>query len=479
MFLDNNATRIRREILVRIAKLCFEGRLIESVDRLPVDMRPKNDSPERCCVHKERAVIKYRVMATLGFGTEDETDELKRLSEYAGEALDRKAVSSSVLTILDEACSACVHSRYFITNACRGCFARPCALNCPKKCISFDDGQAHIKHDACVNCGRCMKVCPYHAIIHIPIPCEEECPVGAIYKDDTGKETINQDTCITCGKCMMACPFGAIMEISQMVDVITSLRSASHTVAMIAPSIVGQFACSLENIVGALKALGFDYVAEVAAGADITATEESQEFVDRMRNGHPFMTTSCCTAYTEAVAKHLPELAPFVSTTRTPMHYTAELASARFPDAVRIFIGPCAAKRKEALGDPLVDYVLTFEELGSMFVAGDVDVADSTPQPPDIDATVAGRGFPVSGGVARAVQLVMDQDCDVSIRPEFVNGITKQELKRLKDYTSACPNCNLVEVMSCEGGCVSGTGVIGNPKSAARKVLELGAHKGK
>lgn len=191
------------------------------------------------------------------------------------------------------------------------------------------------------------------------------------------------------------------------------------------------------------------------------------------------MTTSCCTAYTEAVAKHLPELAPFVSTTRTPMHYTAELASARFPDAVRIFIGPCAAKRKEALGDPLVDYVLTFEELGSMFVAGDVDVADSTPQPPDIDATVAGRGFPVSGGVARAVQLVMDQDCDVSIRPEFVNGITKQELKRLKDYTSACPNCNLVEVMSCEGGCVSGTGVIGNPKSAARKVLELGAHKGK
>ncbi|HEY3299046.1 MAG TPA: monomeric [FeFe] hydrogenase [Armatimonadota bacterium] len=473
MLLDNNATRIRREIMVRVAQLCFEDELISAVDRLPVDMRPKGNVPERCCVYKERAVIKYRIMAILGFGAEEETDELTPLSEYAGAALKRTSISPPVLTVLHDACSACIYSRYFITNACRGCFARPCALNCPKKCISFEDGQAHIDHDACVNCGRCLKACPYHAIIHVPIPCEEECPVGAISKDETGKECINPDSCILCGKCMTACPFGAIMEKSQMVDVIRCLKSDSKTIALIAPSIVGQFSGTPENTIGALKNLGFDAVVEVAAGADVTARNESVEFGERMQEGDAFMTSSCCTAYKEAVEKHIPELHPYVSETATPMHYAAEIAKERYPDDVTVFIGPCTAKRIEGMGDPLVDYVLTFEELGAMLVAHHIDVQEADPQAADIAGTAAGRGFPVSGGVAGAISTSMDSEEAAKMKVQHVDGINKQELKRLRDYAkSGVSDCNMLEVMCCEGGCVAGPCTIGNPKVAARKVAD-------
>ena len=202
MQIDNNTNRIKRTLMVRLAKLCFENKLVDKVNRIPVELRPKGGPHSRCCIHKERAVIKYRLMAMLGFAIEDEVDELIPLSEYAARALNREKIEDTELTVVDEACSSCVLTNYFVTNACRGCFARPCAVNCPKKCISFVDGQAKIDPAKCINCGKCAGVCPYHAIVYVPIPCEEECPVGAITKDENNKEVIDPDKCILCGKCI-------------------------------------------------------------------------------------------------------------------------------------------------------------------------------------------------------------------------------------------------------------------------------------
>jgi [FeFe] hydrogenase (group B1/B3) len=473
MQFDNNTTRIRRSILVRLAKLCFEGRTQEGIDRIPIEMRPKAAHHDRCCVHKERAVIRYRLMAMLGYGVEEETDELTPLSEYAARALERDHAGRTGLTVIDEACSACIHANYFITNACRGCYARPCKLNCPKKCISFVDGKAAIDPQKCVNCGKCMKVCPYHAIVYIPIPCEEECPVGAISKDESGREIIDDSKCILCAKCMSACPFGAIMDKSQVMDVIKWLLSDRPVVAMIAPSIVGQFEASLEQVNGALKKLGFDHVMEVASGADVTAQNEAAELEERMANGDSFMTTSCCPAFVETVEKHVPILKPFVSHTGTPMHYTAELASNQHPEAIRVFIGPCPAKRREAARDELVDYALTFEELGSMLVAKGINVEEAEPVSTESPASASGRGFPISGGVAGAVMDMASDENDSEVRPEFVNGISEPTIRALKNYASSPGEFNLLEVMCCEGGCISGPCVIEGARKAAKRVQDL------
>ena len=293
--------------------------------------------------------------------------------------------------------------------------------------------------------------------------------MGAITKDEFGKEHIDAEKCISCGKCLASCPFGAIVERSQMIDVMRDIKETDKkVVAMLAPAVAGQFPGSLNSLAGALKKFGFAEVIEVAVGADITTQKEAAEFIERMEHGEKFMTTSCCPAYFRAAQVHLPEIKPYVSDTKTPMYYTAELIKQEHPDWIAVFVGPCLAKRAEAEYDPNVDYVLTFEELGAMLVAAGINVDECEEVPFTKVSHAQGRLFPVSGGVAGAVaDMVKDK---VEFRPEKIDGLTKENIKLLKRYaTKGCEN-NMIEVMCCEGGCVSGPGCIALSKKAARAV---------
>jgi Fe-S-cluster-containing hydrogenase component 2 len=189
---------------------------------------------------------------------------------------------------------------------------------CPEGAIYRIGEQAQINPAMCVNCGLCLNACPFHAIVYVPVPCEESCPVNAISKDELGKEVIDYSKCIFCGRCARACPFGAIMDKSQIVDVLVYMQRGRSVAAMIAPSFVGQFKASMPQLVSALHALGFTHVVEVALGADQTAEVESAEFIKRMQRGDKVMGTSCCPAYVEAVRKHSTAFLPYVSDAKTP-----------------------------------------------------------------------------------------------------------------------------------------------------------------
>lgn len=469
---DNQANRIRKEVLVRVAKAFLGDRTESEIDHIPLEMRPKGGDASRCCIYKDREVLKYRAMAALGFGVEDEADELTPLRDYYHRALEREAVENTGLTVIDIACSACLKSQYLVTNACRGCLGRACQTNCPKHAIEMVNGRAEINPDKCVNCGLCMKACPYNAIVRTPVPCEEVCPVKAISKDEHGKEVIDSDKCISCGQCTRACPFAAIQERSQMIDVLNMLRSDRRTVALIAPAIIGQFPGDLGQIVTALEQLGFDTVEEVAVGADETVRQEATEWWERIKAGAPFMTTSCCPAYVEAVKKHLSELEKFVSHTPSPMAISARHAKEADFEAATVFIGPCIAKRTEAFTNPNVDYVLTFEELGAILIAAGIDVQECASKPFAEPAHAGGRGFPVSGGVTEAIRACLGDDAD-QLKPVTFNGLDSKSLMRLKLAATRGCGGNFVEVMCCEGGCLSGPGVLCNPAVAGRKLTEL------
>ena len=192
----NNAIQTRRELLTRIIKLLKEDELFEKIDRIPLEMRPKSKTPIRCCVHKDRAVIKYKAMAMMGFCVADEEDELTPLRDYAEKSVQKKGIPDEHLTVIDEACSSCVQVNYTVSNLCQGCEARACQVNCPKDAIRVLNGKAIIDHQKCVNCGLCQKACPFHAIAYLPVPCEEACPVNAIKKDENGIEVIDKSKCI-------------------------------------------------------------------------------------------------------------------------------------------------------------------------------------------------------------------------------------------------------------------------------------------
>ena len=145
--------------------------------------------------------------------------------------------------------------------------------------------------------------------------------------------------------------FGAIFEISQVFDILQRLRNKEPMVAIVAPSILAQFAAPVEKVYGAIKSLGFLEVVEVAQGAMETTRHEAEELKEKLAEGQPFMTTSCCPSYIQLAEKHIPDLKKYISTTGSPMYYTARIVKEKYPDAKIVFVGPCVAKRKEVKMD--------------------------------------------------------------------------------------------------------------------------------
>ncbi len=476
----NNVVRMRRDLMVRMAKLLRQGSLLDGIDRIPVEVAPRDTESYRCCVYKDRAILKYRLMSLLGYGMEDETDELTPLSQYAAEALGRTTAPPPEPSVLDIACDSCTSGAHMVTDACRGCLARPCTTSCPKGAVQVENGRARIDGDSCVNCGVCAKECPFHAIIYRPVPCEQACPVDAIEKDDAGRIRINREKCIACGRCLSACPFSAVMDRSQMIDVLSAIASDRRVVAAVAPAGIGQFSAPFEQLVGACRALGFDAVHEVAAGADEVARRESKELAERLDGGAPFMTSSCCPAYTAAVQRHFEGLAPYVSHTESPMVALGRRIRAEDPDTLVVFVGPCLAKKREAAESGVIDYTISFEELGAMFVAHEIDVQACDAEAAATVGEAAGRGFPVTGGVGAAVAAALAHRDDVVTA--CIDGIDAEgvrTLRRLAKEPGKAANrpdgATFLEVMGCPGGCVGGPLAYGSAKSAARQIAKQAA----
>ncbi|MDO4627728.1 MAG: monomeric [FeFe] hydrogenase [Planctomycetia bacterium] len=459
----NGVEYMRRELMIRLVRLFDQEILEEELDKIPVRLRPKDGEASRCCIYHDRAVLKYRLMALLGFSCEKEKDELRTLREYKQEADARtEAPQGPPLTVCTAGCSGCPDNSYVVTGNCRGCFARPCMYNCPKDAITVVNQVSHIDYAKCIKCGKCMAVCPFHAIVKTTVPCEDACPVGAIRKNEHGRAEIDFEKCIFCGKCFNACPFNAIMEKSQMLDVMNVLKKKpARVIAVVAPSAYSQFPGTIEQLFTAISQLGFDDVVEAALGAEMTTEHEAEEFQEKMAEGQQLMTTSCCPAYVELVKRHYPQFLQYVSTTPSPMKFAAQMVREQDPNAIVVFIGPCIAKRHEASECDLVDYVLTFEETGAMLAGRKIDIITQEPWVLKRPAGENARNFAKSCGVTEAVLAEMSDDIhkirpDFKLQSKFINGVDKKTLPQLKLFASGKVPVNFLEVMACNGGCVSG-----------------------
>jgi len=465
------AIHIKKEILVRIIKAFLSDDFEEQARLIPYDMRPKGmEVPYRCCVYKERAIIKNRVIAGLGFSIEED-DETASLAKYAQKANERTQIDEKHLTVLQSACKGCSSNKIYVTDLCQGCVARPCVSSCKFGAISIINGRSVIDETKCKKCQMCVKACPYNAIVKVSVPCEDACPVGAIKKDETGFASIDFDKCISCGKCISSCPFGAVHERSQIIDILKAMKDGKKVIAMIAPAIAGQFPGNIYQLKTAIKKAGFTDVYEVAQGADITANTEAKEFVERMEEGHNFMTTSCCAGYNQLIKKHLPEIKPFVSTTGTPTYYISEIIKKEIPDAITVFVSPCAAKRSEGFENPNVDFVMNFEELGALFVAKKIQIAECEEEKYIVESSKQARNFGFTGGVAESVNASLRDNSN--LKPLVINGLNKDSIRQLKKYATCgqCDDgCNLIEVMCCEGGCIGGNANLNNQKTAKKLI---------
>ena len=175
------------------------------------------------------------------------------------------------------------------------------------------------------------------------------------------------------------------------------------------------------------------------------------------------------------VKKLFPDLKNTISMALTPMVLTARMVKRKYPDHKVCFVGPCAAKKLEAMRRSIrsdVDFVLTYEELAGMFDAKKVDFSSLEESPDFGKGTAAGRGFAVSGGVAGAVVDLIKKDYpDKDIKVASAQGLS--ECRKMMSLAKAGKyNGYLLEGMGCPGGCVGGAGTLTAWNKASGEVVK-------
>ena len=468
-------TDIRKKVFTEVARMAYTDGDYTKAEDLPYVIVPGDQPLHRESIFLERAIAGERVRLAMGLSVRS-----VQTRSLITEGMDHAAIAQQyyeppLINIIPYACHACPTNQYRVTESCQNCLAASCQKVCPRDAISFVNGKSRIDTGKCIKCGKCAAACSYHAIIHIERPCQAACGMDAIGMDENGKAVINQDKCVSCGQCLVSCPFGAIVDKGQIYQVVRSIVEGNQVIAIVAPAFIGQFGkySTPEKFTAAMKQLGFDRVVEVAVGADMCTIEEAKDFLEKVPAKQDFMATSCCPAWHSMVHKLFPAQSKNISMTLTPMVFTARLMKKQFPGCKVVFVGPCAAKKLEAIRENIrsdVDFVLTFEELQGMFEAKEVDFATIEAGEPMNEGTAAGRGFAVSGGVAGAVEkLIHETNPDLEVKTARAEGL--RECRKLMTMAKAGKyNGYLLEGMACPGGCVAGAGTI-LPVDLAAKVV--------
>jgi [FeFe] hydrogenase (group B1/B3) len=468
---DTALKKIKHEVLKQIVLLSINDNLntkeIFNIHKFIVD----KDAPTyRCCIFKERAIVNQRAKLAAGYmPIEDEYSDL----------IDIKN-NEQIMYVIEAACDRCPINKYTVTEACRGCLTHKCKEVCPADAMMTVGGKSYINQELCKECGLCKKICPYNAISEVLRPCKTACPTGALKVGELDRRAvINEDDCIQCGACMTACPFGAISDKSLVAPVAKRLYHKKHNmIAIVAPSISGQMGnnVSIGKVKSALKTLGFSNVFEASCGADMVTIHEAKEFVERMEDGHTYMTNSCCPGFFSYIEKKFPTEVSHISNTVSPMIAMGRAIKTENPDAKIVFIGPCTAKKAEARRPDVagvIDYVLTFEELCAMLDAFNIDPETCDEEKLE-DGSVLGRGFGMAGGLTAAIEnYISTENISIEFKPVKVSGPV--EIKKALSMAKINKlQGNFIEGMMCIGGCINGAGVFSDPISTRGKFIKEG-----
>ena len=430
--IETQVRKIRRQIFAEVSRIGFESddeSLIHDIEAIPYKIVTEDGPQYRDSIYRARAIATERVRLAMGMCLRPTNKPVHLTDGIEASNISEKYYEPPLMQVVPSACASCEDNKYEVSDMCKGCLAHPCAEVCPKHAISMVNGQSYI----------------------------------------------DQEKCVSCGMCMVSCPFGAISDKSQIYQLARSLKEGNEIIAEIAPAFVGQFG-SMEpkDVHAALETLGFSEVYEVALGADIGAVSEARHYAEKVATGElPFLLTSCCPSWSMLAKKYFPTMIDNISQELTPMVATARSIKQEHPNAKVVFIGPCAAKKLEASRRSVrsdVDFVITFEELVGMFDAKGIDMGEKENAHSMHDATAAGRGYAVAGGVAGAIEECLKAYYP-DVTPKIIHAEGLAECKKTLALAKAGKiNGCLIEGMGCPGGCIAGAGTNLPLNKAAAKV---------
>lgn len=346
--------------------------------------------------------------------------------------------------------------------------------------------------EKCIFCGLCYDVCTSQVGLNRT-------------KDNT--------VCINCGQCVIKCPVDSLQpkkEYDKILEILQNKKPNQKVAISIAPgvrvSIGDKFGIkdskNMEKYLPAmLRKIGFDYVFDVAFGADVTIMEEASELVERLKNNVKRekkknatsknalpMFTSCCPSWVKYAEMYHPELIPNLSTCKSPIGMQSSLVKSYFKETnkiddeiISVVVAPCTAKKYEKQFND-TDYVITTSELSDLIRELKIDINNVEASKFDsLLSTHSSRGlmFGRSGGVMESA---------LNMAHYIITGETPKEniyhiemtsptytatykignfnvriavvygMRNLEKLLTKKNKFDFIEVMNCYGGCINGGG---------------------
>ncbi len=303
---------------------------------------------------------------------------------------------------------------FTLKDRCRVCYT--CVRECPVKAIKILNGQAEVIDQRCIGCGNCVKVCSQKA---------------KVFLDNTG-ETFDL------------------------------LSSDDRVAAIVAPSFPAEFTemKHYTQVVGMIRALGFDYVSEVGFGADIVA--KKYDVILENPQAKPTLSSDC-PAIVYYIEHYFPHLVDSLANIASPMVAMKRIMKKKYGEDLKIvFIGPCVAKKAESNE---IDSIITFQELRNMLKMRELTTENTTPS--TFDPPFAGKGaiFPISRGLLQTTSISEDlTEGNIIVAEGRVNF-----REAIKEFDAGSINSHL-ELLCCEG-CIMGPGMTERGQRFHRRTL--------
>ncbi len=304
--------------------------------------------------------------------------------------------------------------------------------------------------------------------------CVRQCPVKAI-RVEQGHALIMPELCIICGRCVINCPARAKRVRDDLPKARHFLAMKTKVIASLAPSFVSEFPeCTKEQLITAIKTLGFFGVSETAIGADLVSSQIANDIENAMlhKDGQKLFLSSACPTTVEYIKHVMPDFVPFITDRASPL-----LAHSRFikeyygEDTAIIFIGPCLSKKREADVFDEIEVSISFSDLRQLFLEEGIDPS-KIPQEEAVNEFIpfrAAKGtlYPIDGGMIASIKRYSDLE---GVRVMSVAGVDEFPSTLAGLHKEKLSEPLFIEMLACPGGCINGPACTVHRSTAIKRV---------
>jgi hypothetical protein len=299
---------------------------------------------------------------------------------------------------------------------------------CPTKAVRIRNRKAHIKYERCIDCGACLRVCPYDAVI----------PLTTSPSD---------------------------------------LNRFKYKIALPSPVTYSQFGEKImpNEILSALKNLGFDRVYDEALVCEM-ASVAIEEYLDENPLPRPIISSTC-----PVVVRLIQRLFPALCRNILPLEPPREIAAKNLrsevskeknllPEEIGILdITPCSAKivsisHPETMARSNLDGAISIREIYNKVMLQMKRNAPLTLLQSQERISGIGMGWAIEGGEIRGLKYTNSVS---------VSGVINT-IRLLEDVESGrLKNIEYLECLICPDGCIGGPLTVENRFIAKSNILRL------